>query len=507
MDYQSMSVGELRKEMRGQFPETRGEFASNANKAECLAIIESTQTSLTVMGLHGGPNRLGGATTTDGDVPDEGVHGEGAEKATDHEAAIDAAARTAPVGFKEVMKALEGLNPQAHTEIVRLQEAEVKLTAEIKELSGSIDKTTDLSLLPAIKDGGMELVTIGGMPVPIMAREPVKPTPGELQINGKLKELYEYDMYKWNHVPDIDDEYRFDIWRGQTECGAMKFEQSAGDFIQLLLAGENVMLIGPPAVGKTSLPCQFAARVGWPVVRFNGNQDITMGDLVGNYEAHKGSTRWVDGPLPAAMKMGAIFIIDEADHMPAECSSTLHPVLEQRGNSLMIASNGGEIVKPHPNFRVVSTMNTAGFGDETGLFSAAQVQDFAFNDRFSVAIRVVWMKPKHERQLIRKLTGIGSEIVKRIVKVANDTREKQTQGGVTYPITLRQTIGWATTTMMLDGDVGAGFALSVLNKIPSQDAGAVAEIAQRHFGNGLTDPNHKWDESEAKRVEPDTSVF
>ncbi len=283
-------------------------------------------------------------------------------------------------------------------------------------------------------------------------------------------------------VPAIDKDYRFDYWIARRKCGHILFEQEAKDLVKLLTADYRCLLCGPPSVGKTSAVEQFAARCSWPTTRFNGNRDVTMQDFVGTYEARDGATVWVDGPLPTAMKNGHILILDEVDHMPAECSSALHSVLEKRGK-LTIVANGGEVVSPHANFRIAATANTAGFGDESGLHPNAQVQDAALLSRFDVVFRVDWLETAAERDLLRRRTGIGKKDAELIVKMANDTRQASQEGSIMYPIDMRQTAAWAAVTV--SSDIGTGLSLTVLNKIPNQDVAAVAEIAQRYLAERL----------------------
>jgi cobaltochelatase CobS len=182
------------------------------------------------------------------------------------------------------------------------------------------------------------------------------------------------------------------------------------------------------------------------------------------------------------MKEGHLLILDEVDHMPAECSSVMHSVMEP-GGKLVLTSKGGEVISPHPNFRVVGTANTAGFGDDTGLHPNAQVQDFAFLSRFDCVFRVSWMGAADERDLLVKATGVRKADAELIVRIASDTRRAMENGDLMYPVTLRQTLAWAQTSQVCE--LSTGFALAVLNKLPDHDVAAVAEIAQRHFGDKL----------------------
>jgi cobaltochelatase CobS len=64
---------------------------------------------------------------------------------------------------------------------------------------------------------------------------------------------------------------------------------------------------------------------------------------------------------------------------PAELAG-LNDILE--GAPLVIAQNGGEVIRPHPKFRFIATGNSTGTGDQTGLYQGVLQQNLAFLDRF-----------------------------------------------------------------------------------------------------------------------------
>ncbi|MDV5469036.1 AAA family ATPase [Klebsiella pneumoniae] len=73
------------------------------------------------------------------------------------------------------------------------------------------------------------------------------------------------------------------------------------------------------------------------------------------------------------MREGHLLLINEVDLAdPAELAG-LNDVLE--GRPLVIAQNGGEIIKPHPMFRVVVTGNSTGSGDASGLYQGVMMQN------------------------------------------------------------------------------------------------------------------------------------
>ena len=61
------------------------------------------------------------------------------------------------------------------------------------------------------------------------------------------------------------------------------------------------------------------------------------------------------GPLAKAMKYGHVLVLNEIDLADAGELAGLNDVLE--GRPLVLADNAGEIIHPHPLFRVVATAN------------------------------------------------------------------------------------------------------------------------------------------------------
>lgn len=444
-DFNGLPVRKLRVMMRKRFPVTKGAFSSVATREQCLKVLSGKETAEAV--IDGWMQEMQHTSVGFAEGPAEGVHGDGAGDAP-------APSSDTPEGKLAAVQRL--LRAADKDDLAAYIGDAVRKAAEATDLLNSFDRGTD----GVVSDKGT--TKVAGIDCPIMAAS-------------------EADHPERHAVPGVAKGYRFDYWQASRKCGALTFQQTAADLLRLVCADERVLLVGPPATGKTSVIEQYAARVGWPVTRFNGNRDVTMHDFVGTMTAHSGATHWVDGPLPRAMKGGHILILDEVDHMPAECSSVLHSVLEPGG--MLQLQHEAQGIAPHPDFRIIATANTAGFGDESGLHPNAQVQDAAFLSRFGVVFRVDYMNQAHERDLLRKHAGIEKSDAETIVKIAHDTRKAAEQHQLMYPITLRQTMAWAKMGRVLDW--GTCFAITVLNKLPDQDVAAVAEIAQRHLGNRL----------------------
>ncbi|MEW5729738.1 MAG: AAA family ATPase, partial [Pseudomonadota bacterium] len=72
-----------------------------------------------------------------------------------------------------------------------------------------------------------------------------------------------------------------------------------------------VMLKGPTGCGKSRFVEYMAWKLGRPLVTVACNEDVTASDLVGRFLLDASGTRWQDGPLTVAARMGAICYLDE----------------------------------------------------------------------------------------------------------------------------------------------------------------------------------------------------
>ena len=169
-----------------------------------------------------------------------------------------------------------------------------------------------------------------------------------------------------NLVPKIDEHFYFPA--------------ETGDLIDALNNNERCLLLGPTGCGKSETVLQVCARGNLPVKRLNLTGDTTVADLVGKYVVKGKEMIFEYGILSQSIKDGTILLIDELSSGLPAILFALQAVLEP-GGKLTLVEKDGEVLTPHPDFRIVATSNNIK-GEDSGLYTATNVLNSAFLDQF-----------------------------------------------------------------------------------------------------------------------------
>ncbi len=116
-----------------------------------------------------------------------------------------------------------------------------------------------------------------------------------------------------------------------------------------------MMLKGPTGCGKSRFVEYMAWKLGKPLITVACNEDMTASDLVGRFLLDKDGTKWQDGPLTLAARIGAICYLDEVVEARQDTIVVIHPVTDHRRE--LPLEKKGELVKCHPDFQLVISYN------------------------------------------------------------------------------------------------------------------------------------------------------
>src|SRR5487761_2391734 len=116
-----------------------------------------------------------------------------------------------------------------------------------------------------------------------------------------------------------------------------------------------VMLKGPTGCGKSRFIEYMAWKLGKPLITVACNEDMTASDLVGRYLLDANGTRWLDGPLTTAARIGAICYLDEIVEARQDTTVVIHPLTDHRRT--LPLDKKGEMLQAHPDFQLVISYN------------------------------------------------------------------------------------------------------------------------------------------------------
>ncbi len=179
-----------------------------------------------------------------------------------------------------------------------------------------------------------------------------------------------------------------------------------------------VMIKGPTGCGKSRFVEYMAWKLGRPLITVACNEDMTAADLVGRYLLDAEGTRWLDGPLTTAARIGAICYLDEVVEARQDTTVVIHPLTDHRRT--LPLDKKGEVVKAHPDFQLVISYNP-------GYQSLMKDLKQSTKQRF-VAMDFDYAPAEEEAQILAAETGIDADTAQKLVKVAEAARKLKGHG-------------------------------------------------------------------------------
>lgn len=274
-----------------------------------------------------------------------------------------------------------------------------------------------------------------------------------------------------NYIPDTDTDYLFDA--RVLQAALLSFARN-----------KRMLLTGPHGSGKSTHIEQIAARLGRPCVRLNLDGQITRADLIGKdtitVEDGKQAVRFADGFIPWCLRRPVTLILDEYDAAPPDAQFVLQRLLEENGRFAL--TDTGEIIRPHPQFRLFATANTAGRGDATGLYHGVYLLNQGHMDRWTPVCELHYPDKEKETALLRKKNPDVSEArASAFAATAELIRRGFAAGDIGAPISTRTLLQWAEISGVINDDEEALY-LCYGSRCDEEERRTLAEYVQRCFG-------------------------
>ena len=179
-----------------------------------------------------------------------------------------------------------------------------------------------------------------------------------------------------------------------------------------------VMLKGPTGCGKSRFVEYMAWKLNRPLITVACNEDMTASDLVGRFLLDINGTRWQDGPLTLAARMGAICYLDEVVEARQDTTVVIHPLTDHR--RVLPLEKKGELVNAHDDFQIVISYNP-------GYQSLMKDLKQSTKQRFA-ALDFNYPDAETETEIVAHEGGVDADVADKLVQVALRSRNLKGHG-------------------------------------------------------------------------------
>jgi len=208
----------------------------------------------------------------------------------------------------------------------------------------------------------------------------------------------------------------------QYKISTEPFYKPVTDEVELYEAAYNarmpMMLKGPTGCGKSRFVEYMAWKLKKPLITVACNEDMTASDLVGRFLLDKDGTKWQDGPLTTAARIGAICYLDEVVEARQDTTVVIHPLTDHRRT--LPLDKKGELIEAHEDFQLVISYNP-------GYQSLMKDLKQSTKQRFG-ALDFDYPDEKDETEIVAQETGIDAETAGKLVQIAHRARNLKGHG-------------------------------------------------------------------------------
>jgi MoxR-like ATPase len=346
-------------------------------------------------------------------------------------------------------------------------------------LAGGLVKQMEAALRP--------IVEAAHKPVQII--EKIAPTPLREGEAPRAFRVGASTMAKLFSVPGAKGKKPVALWNdplaGKPDAGYVMDGVSMYTLASCLEHGETVWLAGSAGTGKTTKAREYAARTGRGFVRIGFSRTTELIDLLGQKEptpsGDSGAVKmvWTDGVFTQALRRpGTVILLDELTAAPPGTAIAFQTILDEKRVTLPT----GEVVVFADGVVVCIADNTAGYGDESGVYAGTHSANAALVDRAARVIPVDYLPTMLEAEALEKRTGAPQAACIRLAEFAHKARMLQAQsGGDARPLSIRRLIAFANAMHRDSMALDEAWSTTMLSRLPEADREALRQMINAHF--------------------------
>lgn len=255
-------------------------------------------------------------------------------------------------------------------------------------------------------------------------------------------------------------------------------------------------LWGETRTGKTEMVRYIADKLNWPLRMVSCHADLRPYQLEGQnalVDSPNGVvTQFKYAAAAEAYRDGHILLLDEVDKLSPDVTAKLHLLIEGKPWPI---DETGEVIEPHPNFRIVGTANTCGSGD-SDLYLSSQRMDQAFRRRWGW-VKTDFLSKEVEVEIILKVTDnkLPRPLVMKLAETAEAMREM-----LTGDAPISTVVGTGTLTQWAEWILNFGkkstiqesFDFLILNGCDDDEKDSIERAAQLLWGDSMSLTLGEW---------------
>ena len=220
-----------------------------------------------------------------------------------------------------------------------------------------------------------------------------------------------------------------------------------------LLAGENILLVGPKATGKNVLAENLAAVFSRPAWDISFYLNTDAASLIGTDTFRDGAVCFRKGPVTQCAEQGGFGVLDEINMAKNESLAVLHATLDFRR---IIDVPGYDRITLSPCTRFIATMN---YG-----YAGTRELNEALASRFMVINMPVISGENLKKLLLEQFPTLKEEYASQLAALFEDIRKKCDSSEIsTKALDLRGLL--AAVTLTQNGlRLGQALEMGIVNK-------------------------------------------